>query len=497
MNKENENNQMNPEHNDKFQHNLHQQHSRTDYDFASRINIPAQFTHLPNSFTNAHNPASDSFMAAMTAYYTAKAQQQVHAMPNGSNSCVHVTSAGNAQVPNAASFNTTPLNNVTSYQLRIANIEIPVPTFDPLKSTPQIFIQKVERYFMAQNYPKDQFLYLLPTVLSPELEVWWDRVQNSIFTWEQFTVAFIAMNEQINDDDDRIRFLENRTQSVDEPIHSFIYDMEMLSMSIFPSEPKCRTIRRIKNALHPSLQMALGAGECFSVEHLFKCCKDARNFIKSHDSFKNTTTIVPPLYKKQEDPDSFENDGNHIDLNSTAQCDANLHNRNSRQKTRHKRKFMTEHSEDLTNAYYDNEYDANQSSSHVNYENSNLSPNSSSEQFDQYLTNNNYDNDYDGNQNSTNVNYDNSHSFQNDSSKYDEPEYDNLEEPYYDSCTNASILNFEPDYQNKYLIQCFKCLGWGHKQAQCPSEDAIASYANYESNDWNNDIPLSDEESYE
>jgi len=151
---------------------------------------------------------------------------------------------------------------------------IPIPTYDANNMTATFYLEEVERYFKSQGHSDDQRLYLMNSIVGPDVQGWLQHIknQNPNMTWNEFKVSFCSKYDTWFHKHNRMTKLQTRKQKEDENYESFIWEIVRLSQQVFPAESVEDTVRRCRQGLLPKLRTAISELSAWTPENLIERC---------------------------------------------------------------------------------------------------------------------------------------------------------------------------------------------------------------------------------
>jgi len=175
------------------------------------------------------------------------------------------------------------------------NPNIPVPKYKPDVHTAETYLGDIERYFRSMNYRQNNYVQMLPTILSEEQKLWFENTRDNDMTWDIFKQKFTNKYDDWNVTENRSRLLRERQQKDYETVEQFVYEMVRLAKQVNPAEQEKISVLRAKNALVPELRIAIGNIEDFSAEDLIARAATVLRDLKDRDSRNGVTSKLPPL----------------------------------------------------------------------------------------------------------------------------------------------------------------------------------------------------------
>jgi len=166
---------------------------------------------------------------------------------------------------------------------------ISIPVYKPLEQTASNYIDNLESYFRAQNYNREQWLYVVSTLLKDENKSWFEYTRQHNWTWDNFRQAYIDKYDTWLERNRRAHYLCSRLQRENDDVEKFIWEMVRLAKQVFPFEPQVDLVRRCKQALLPKIRIAIGELQEYSITHLIDRAKIAVLDIKAMDSMNRST----------------------------------------------------------------------------------------------------------------------------------------------------------------------------------------------------------------
>ena len=200
-------------------------------------------------------------------------------------------------VADRASISAAALRNIHGMPIRAPG---KIPKFDSTKDTAEYFLHELEVYFKSSGHDESQFLFLIGSVLSKDLKVWFKHADSTapFKDWANFKAVFIARYDSWFETDKRLRTLTNKRQTIHESIESYIYEVMHLSKICFPNEKLADAVQRAKMGLFPRLLIHLGPTIYTSPEQLFEACKLV-HYSLEQEVQQNPELSFPPLVTPQ------------------------------------------------------------------------------------------------------------------------------------------------------------------------------------------------------
>ena len=193
---------------------------------------------------------------------------------------------------------------IRSVHLPHARASVRMPTFDSTRDTAEFYIHELEVYFKSMGHDESQFLYLVGSVITKDLKVWFNHASSTgaFSSWGEFKELFIARYDGLFEAENRRRHLTNKRQGFHEPVEKYIYEVMRLSKICYPQEPVVASVQRAKMGLYPRLLVALGAAKFSTPDSLYDACKDAHFSLTEQDKLYNLPSALPPLVTAPNDP---------------------------------------------------------------------------------------------------------------------------------------------------------------------------------------------------
>jgi len=185
-----------------------------------------------------------------------------------------------------------------SIKVTAVSSTVPVPQFNSKKTTAEAYIKDVERYFCAQNHSPDQYIYMIRAILSPELKTWWDHIGKDAQDWNDFKTLFIQRYDNWFEKNERLKHFHKREQQQNEPTEAFKYEMLQIAKMCFPHETIPERLRRVQSAPYPRIRVALGPQFYQTPEELFQACTTICESIQAQDKSRGQQQSKLPPYSR-------------------------------------------------------------------------------------------------------------------------------------------------------------------------------------------------------
>jgi len=358
--------------------------------------------------------------------------------------------AARQQVPQQYGTAQQVLGALQGIRLATVSSTIPVPKFNQKKTTSTDFLKDVERYYRAQQYHPNDYLFLVKNVLPSDAKEWWEHVRQRINSWEEFKEEFQQKYDGPDNIMERMRILQTRLQRLHEPTETFIYEMIKMSRVVYPHESLEFAVERTRNALYPQIRLALGAQRIGTPEELVKTCIVVHRCLEAQARVSKETIRLPPLSKIDGDKST---DGHKF----------------KKSKEKHKEKSKDKNEENQGES-------SSRGSGSLQFTNSQRRgsrPYDSSRQFRGRGSFPSRGNPYRGNE------------------KREDPAKDQSQKSNSQSGNPSSSAG--QDKKNLANVQCIKCKGFGHLSKQCPNKRGVALIAG--DNEWETEYEADYDES--
>jgi len=316
------------------------------------------------------------------------------------------------------------------------NPNVPIPKFNPKKTTANHFLDDVETYFRAQHHAENRWVNLIPTILQNENKQWYDLVKNEIETWANFRQLFINKFDSPAVQQERLRNLYTRRQNATEPLETYVYDMVTLAAQVNPAEIMQTRVTRARDGLIPRLRLALQSQVFDTADDLINAGKLCLKTLRDQDNFKQG---LPPATKAEADQQAKPSQP------STSTQNTERSNTNTTQPRQ----------------YYNSNYRGNFN------QRGNFNGRQQNQRYNGYRSNNNYNNNNNSYQGSNfNPNSDN------------RPNAERQPDQRQNSSRggHSSSSSRQPTQQpnnTQQNVKCHKCLHFGHLARQCPSKQGV------------------------
>ena len=188
---------------------------------------------------------------------------------------------------------------IKNIQISAISTYIKVPKFDPNRKTAEPYLVEIERYFQSLQHDPSNYLGLVGQILKPNYKTWFDHVSHSMKSWDDFKSEFKARFDGPHEQSERLRELVNRQQQLHESTERYIYEMAELSKYCYPNDNEDQHVRRVRDGLHPKLNLGLGATIYRTTAELIYACKEVTANICAQGKIDNESGTVPPMYEHE------------------------------------------------------------------------------------------------------------------------------------------------------------------------------------------------------
>ena len=125
---------------------------------------------------------------------------------------------------------------IQNIRIIATNSNTKFPYYSPTGTTAENYFKRLKSYFASQNFKPADHKEVMGTILQDKQRLWLEANHDGITTWNEFEAKFKAKADTYTEQRERIIYVNNRRQHLNEPLESFVYDMKRLIKQISPGE---------------------------------------------------------------------------------------------------------------------------------------------------------------------------------------------------------------------------------------------------------------------
>jgi len=153
----------------------------------------------------------------------------------------------------------------------------PLPQYNPKAMTAGSFVNEVEEYLTLRHIPKYEWVKLVSRLfpVNSDTARWWREVTGKYDSWSEFRYRFTDYAQGGNNQDDLrvIRF--RKTQRLDEPFESYVWDVAALYRKVnLGSGMDNDIVERVLNSCLPEIAAHLRMSAFYDLPHLINAARD-------------------------------------------------------------------------------------------------------------------------------------------------------------------------------------------------------------------------------
>jgi len=175
------------------------------------------------------------------------------------------------------------------------NKDFPIPEFNPKSTTPDEFINEVERYYKLQRYQPKDFKDIFKGLLPGDMKSWYEFTSKPLNTWDEVKLAFIKRYDTFEERIKREKYLIELVQSDEESTEKFLYDTWKSAKLCYPNERDESIVQRVQSTIHWRIKKAIGGPVYKSFDELLRAVQEVYPALENEDDVLKNQRRIPPF----------------------------------------------------------------------------------------------------------------------------------------------------------------------------------------------------------